>query len=149
MIPKYYLIQVNPDEIDIDKTPEMPPSTTNIDTQFAEAYFEEAEAMHIGRVTRSRSKFTDMIVDEGLVESSSSTIRRGRGYVRSHACVRVASTRRVITRQTTTEACNAEFGNDDGDKEDEDIDNAIVDSSSDSDYVDNYDDTTTESSNDD
>ena len=78
MIPKYYLIQVNPDEIDIDKTPEMPPSTTNIDTQFAEAYFEEAEAMHIGRVTRSRSKFTDMIVDEGLVESSSNTIRKGR-----------------------------------------------------------------------
>ena len=39
------------------------------------------------------------------------------------------------------------FGNDDGDQEDEDIDNAIVDSSSDSDYVDNYDDTTTKSSN--
>ena len=141
MIPKYYLIQVNPDEIDIDKTPEMPPSTTNIDTQVAQAYFEEAEAMHIGRVTRSRSKFANMIVDEGLVGSSSSTIRR--------VCARVASTRRVNTRQTTIEACNAEYGNDDGDQEDEDIDNAIVDSSSDSDYVDNYDDTTTESSNDD
>ena len=127
----------------------MPPSTTNIDTQFAQAYFEEAEAMHIGRVTRSRSKFTDMIVDEGLVGSSSSTIRRGCGYVRSHACARVASTRRVNTWQTTTEACNVEYGNDDGDQEDEDIDNTTIDSSSDSDYVDNYDNTTTESSNDD
>ena len=104
---------MNPDEIDIDKTLEMPPSTTNIDTQVAQAYFEEAEAMHIGRVTQSRSKFATMIVDEGLVGSSSSTIRRGRGYVRSHACARVASTRRVITRQTTTETCNAEYGNDD------------------------------------
>ena len=37
----------------------------------------------------------------------------------------------------------------DGDQEDEAIDNAIVDSSSNSDYVDNYDDTTTKSSNDD
>ena len=126
----------------------MPPSTTNIDTQVAQAYFEEVEAMHIGRVTRSRSKFANMIVDEGLVGSSSSTIRRGRGYVRSHACARVASTRRVITGQATTEASNVEYGNDDGDQEDEDIDNAIVDSSSDSDYVDNYDDTTTESPND-
>ena len=117
----------------------MPPSTTNIDTQVAQAYFEEAEAMHIGRVTRSRSKFTNMIVDEGLVGSSSSTIRI--------VCARVTSTRRVNTRQTTIEACNAEYGNDDGDQEDEDIDNAIVDSSSDSDYVDNYDDTRTKSSN--
>ena len=125
----------------------MPPSTTNIDTQVAQAYFEEAEAMHIGRATRSRSKFANMIVDEGLVGSSSSTIRRGRGYVRSHACARVASTRKLITQQTTIEAYNAEYGNDDGDQEDEDIDNAIVDSSSDSDYVDNYDDTRTKSSN--
>ena len=104
---------MNLDEIDIDKTHELPPSTTNIDTQVAQTYFEEAEVMHIGQVTRSRSKFVTMIVDEGLVGSSSSTIRRGRGYVRSHACVRVASTRRVITRQTTTETCNAEYGNDD------------------------------------
>ena len=67
--------------------------------------------MHIGRVTRSRSKFVAMIVDEGLVGSSSSTTRRGRGYVRSHACARELQTctRRIITRQTTTEACNAEI----------------------------------------
>ena len=119
----------------------MPPSTTNIDTQVAQAYFEEVEAMHIGRVTPSRSKFANMIVDEGLVGSRSSTIRR--------VCTRFASTRRINTGQTTIEACNAEYGNDDGDQEDEDIDNAIVDSSFDSDYVDNYDDTTMESSNDD
>ena len=119
---------MNLDEIDIDKTHELPPSTTNIDTQVAQTYFEEAEVMHIGQVTRSRSKFVTMIVDEGLVGSSSSTIRGGRGYVRSHACVRVASTRRVLTRQAATIPCNVEYGNDDGDQEDEDIDNATVDS---------------------
>ena len=68
---------MNLDEIDIDKTPEMPPSTTNIGTQVAQTYFEEAKAMHIGQVIRSRSKFATMIMDEGLVGSSSSTIRRG------------------------------------------------------------------------
>ena len=137
---------MNPDEIDIDKTPETPPSTTDIDTQVAQTYFEEAEAMHIGRVTRSRSKFATMIVDEGLVGSSSNTIRGGR--VRSRACARVSSTRRVLTRQATNIHCNAEYGNDDGEQEDEDIDNDTIDSFSNSDYVDNYDDTT-ESSNDD
>ena len=93
---------MNPDEIDIDKTLEMPPSTTNIDTQVAQAYFEEVEAMHIGRVTQSRSKFATMIVDEGLVGSSSSTIRRGHGYVRNHAYAGVASTRRVISNYSTS-----------------------------------------------
>ena len=135
--------------IGIDKTPEKPPSTTNIDTQVAQAYFEEAKTMHIVQVSRSRSKFATIIEDEGLVGSSSSTIRRGRIYVHSHACARVASTRRVITRQATTEAYSVEYDNDDGDQEDENIDNVTVDSSFDSDYVDNYDDTTRKSSNDD
>ena len=48
MIPKYCLILLNPNEIDIDKTP----SITNIGTEVAQAYFEEVEAMHIARVTR-------------------------------------------------------------------------------------------------
>ena len=103
--------------------------------------------MHIGWVTQSRSMFATMIVDEGLVGSSSNTIRGGRGYVRSRACVRVSSTRRVLTRQATNIPCNAEYGNDDGEQEDEDIDNDTIDSSSYSDYVENYDDITTESSN--
>ena len=68
-----------------------------------------------------------MIVDEVLVISSSSNIRKGRGYVRSHASARVASTRRIITRQATTKACNVKYGNDNGNQEDDDIDNAIVD----------------------
>ena len=71
-----------------------------------------------------------IIVEEGLAGSSSSIIRR-RGCVHSRACVRVASTRRVLTWQATIVACNVEDGNDDeGYQHDDNIDNAMVDSSS-------------------
>ena len=84
-----------------------------------------------------------MIVDEVLACSSSSTIRGDWGCVHSRACVRVARTRRVLTWQATIVACNVEDGNDDErDQHDDNIDNAMVDSSSNY-YMDNYDGTTT------
>ena len=131
----------------LDKTPEVSSSTIDIDTDVAQTYFEEAEAMNIGRITKGRFRAAGVIIDQAC--PSSTNERGGRRCVRTPAgvCATVASARRVLTRRTTI-ACNIVDGNDDErEQEEEDFNNGMVDSSPD--YTENYDATTTESSNDD
>ena len=138
---------MNPDELDIGKTPEVSSSTIDIDTDVAQTYFEEAEAMNIGRITKGRFRAAGVIIDQAC--PSSTNERGGRRCVRTPAgvCATVASARRVLTRRTTI-ACNIVDGNDDErEQEEEDFNNGMVYSSPN--YIENYDATTTESSNDD
>ena len=118
--------------------------TIDIDTDVAQTYFEEAEVMHIGRITRSRSRAAGIIIDQAC--PSFTNERGGRRCVRTRAsvCATIATARRVLTRRTTT-ACNMVDGNDD--ELEEDFNNGMADSSPN--YIENYDATTTESSNDD